>query len=88
MKSFHLLVSITEIEDQDAYNLVLDAIGFGPSAHDPGVVERDDHDKVDTLGLDLGKVLNEARQVLSGTAWSECAYSVQPWSQLDMLQST
>jgi hypothetical protein len=44
--------------------IVDDGLILGPGAHDEGVVDRDAGDLIDALGLDVARVLLEARQVL------------------------
>jgi len=45
---------------QEEDGLVLDAVGLAPGGHDEGVVEGDDGDGIDALGLDLLELGDEA----------------------------
>lgn len=49
----------------------LDAVDFGPGAHDPCVVEADHDDLVDALGGDLVELLNVWRDVVGLAARGE-----------------
>lgn len=57
---------------QDTYNLVIgDTISLGPTVHDKCVVDSNDDDLVNALGLDLVNVLDVRRNVRGTASRSE-----------------
>ena len=52
-------------------SVVGDTVGLGPTVHDKGIVEGNDNDLVNTLGLDLVDVLRVRGDVASGTSRGE-----------------
>lgn len=53
--------------------IILDAIGFAPSIHDPSIIVCNDSNDVDTLFLDLREVLDVWREMVGGTSGREGA---------------
>lgn len=59
---------------QEQQAVVVDAVGLAPRGHDVWVVAGDDGDDVDTLLLELWKLLNVVWNVLGGAGWGEGAW--------------
>lgn len=73
MKSW-VIVSIGHIDECTfgTYNAVVgDAVGLGPAVHDKGIVEGNNDDLVNALGLDLVDVLGVGRNVGAGAGGGE-----------------
>lgn len=63
-----------DVEKNEAYNLVVDdTVGLGPAGHDEGVVEGNNNDLVNTLGLDLVNVFGVGGDVRAGAGGGESA---------------
>lgn len=48
--------------------IILDTISLSPGAHDPGIVECNASNDINTLALELGQLRDEAGEVLGGAA--------------------
>lgn len=56
----------------ETYNSVIgDTVGLGPTVHDEGIVDSNDNDLVNALGLDLVNVLNVRRNVRATASGGE-----------------
>jgi hypothetical protein len=57
---------------KNSYNrIILDAVGFSPSCHNPDIIVGDEDDLIHALGLELFTVLDERSDVGNLACWGE-----------------
>lgn len=57
--------------------IILHPVRLAPCVHDPGIVESEDGDEIDALGLDLVEVLDVAGEMLRRATGSESACTIR-----------
>ena len=62
--------------------IVLDTVGLAPGTHDVGIIDGNDGDDIDALGLELGKLLNVLGHVSGRADGGKGTWEVQSDRQI------